>query len=215
MNPVRAHIFDFDGILADTERLHWQAFQDVLTPLGAHYSWEEYCEDYIGFDDRDAFRTALNRAGIPLDEPSLTAHIASKAKAFVQRVQDADIPPFPGAVEAVRDAAAKGPIALCTGALPGDVLPLLKKFGIMELFQAIVTAADVPHSKPDPACYRMTVERLGIPAENCLAIEDTPYGLQAARGAGCQTLGVAQTHAAEELIPHADRVIASLLDLLI
>jgi len=211
VKPVLAHIFDFDGILADTERLHWQAFQDVLSPLGADCSWELYCADYIGFDDRDVFRLSFERVGKPLPPQELTRCMADKAAAFVKRVADADISPFPGAVEAVRAAANKGPVALCTGALPGDVEPLLRKFGIRDLLQTVVTAADVASSKPDPACYALTVARLGVPAENCLAIEDTPHGLQAARGAGCQTLGVAQTHRAEELKPFADRVVASLL----
>jgi len=215
VKAVLAHIFDFDGILADTERLHWQAFQDVLSPLGAGCSWELYCADYIGFDDRDVFRLALERAGRPPDEETLRRHIADKAAAFLKRVADADIPPFPGAVEAVRAAAAKGPVALCTGALPGDVEPLLRKFGIRGLFRTVVTAEDVSSSKPDPACYILTVARLGVPADQCLAIEDTPHGLQAARGAGCQTLGVAQTHRAEALSPCADRVLQSLMDFVV
>ncbi|MCC5846353.1 MAG: HAD family phosphatase [Verrucomicrobia bacterium] len=196
--------------MADTERLHWQAFCEILAPLGASYSWEEYEKNYIGFDDRDAIRTALDRAGVACSPEELTALLKAKAEVFPKLA--AGVAPFPGAVEAVRTSAALGPVALCTGALRSDVEPLLKAFGILDLFAAIVTAEDVARSKPDPACYQMAVQRLGIPAEDCLAVEDTPYGLQAARGAGCQTLGVAQTHAREELAPHADRVIGTMLE---
>lgn len=205
MNPVEAVIFDFDGVMADTERLHFEAFQEVLTPCGASYSWEEYCQDYIGFDDRDAIRTALERAGMEAGGDRLAALLRAKAEVFPRLA--AGVEPFPGAVEAVKAAAARGPVALCTGALRSDVEPLLRAFGILDLFAAVVTAEEVTRSKPDPACYRLAVERLGLPAQVCLAVEDTPYGLQAARGAGCQTLGVAQTHTRGALEPFADRVI--------
>lgn len=210
MNPVRAVIFDFDGVIADTERLHWQAFCEVLAPLGASYSWEEYEQDYIGFDDRDAIRTALKRAGVDSAEDLLVSLLKAKADVFPKLA--AGVEPFPGAVEAVRTSAERGPVALCTGALRSDVEPLLRSFGLLDVFAAIVTAEDVPHSKPDPACYRLAVDALGMPAANCLAVEDTPYGLQAARSAGCQTLGVAQTHSREALEPFADRVISAMTD---
>jgi beta-phosphoglucomutase len=210
VNPVRAVIFDFDGVMADTERLHWQAFVEVLSPLGAEYSWEEYEKDYIGFDDRDGIRTALERAGIDYSAEDLNRLLAAKAEAFPKLA--VSVPPFPGAVEAVQISAERGKVALCTGALRSDVEPLLKAYGILDLFRVVVTAEDVEHSKPDPACYRLAAERLGIPAEQCLAVEDTPYGLQAARGAGCQTLGVAQTHTRDALAPFADRVIGSMTE---
>ena len=211
VNKVRAHIFDFDGILADTERLHWQAMQDVLKPLGATFSWERYQRIYIGFDDRDALRAAMEDAGKRVDDAELRVLVKKKAEAFLDRVSRAEIPPFPGAVDSVRAAAAAGPVALCTGAVSGDVEPLLKGFGIRDLFAIVVTAEDVSRSKPDPESYVLVAQKLGIPAQHCLAIEDTPHGLQAARGAGCQTLGVAQTHAAKDLAPFADRVIESMV----
>ncbi|MCC5849615.1 MAG: HAD-IA family hydrolase [Verrucomicrobia bacterium] len=215
MSTIRAHIFDFDGILADTECLHWQAMRDVLVPLeptlSSTFTWERYQRVYIGFDDRDALRTAMEEAGKSVDDTQLRELVHAKARAFLDRVSRADIPPFPGAVEAVRAAAAVGPVALCTGAVSGDVEPLLKAFGIRELFAAVVTAEDVAKSKPDPESYVLAAKRLGIAPENCLAIEDTPHGLQAARGAGCQTLGVAQTHAPEDLTPFADRVIDNMV----
>lgn len=119
--PPRAFIFDFDGVLADTERLHWQALQDVLEPLGAGFDWETYERDYIGFDDRDAVRAALARVGKTLSPEETKDVLQRKAEAFLRIALRADIPPFPGAVEAVRAAARAGPVALCTGALLSDV----------------------------------------------------------------------------------------------
>lgn len=206
---INACIFDFDGIIADTEEIHYRSYQSVLAPLGAGFSWEVYCQNYMAFDSSQAFAAALKKAGIT-HAPPVPELLERKMQAFEQALQNLDMSPLPGAQEALRLAASRGPIALCTGAQRRDVTPLLKGFGIAELFKTVVTADDVRISKPDPESYRLAATRLGIAPENCLAIEDTPGGLTSARGAGCQTLGVATTHSREQLLPFADQVIDSL-----
>lgn len=209
---IRAHIFDFDGILADSEPLHFASFQDILAPLGAGFSWETYVEEYMHFDSRGVFLRALSKRGETPSPDELKRLVADKGVSFLQRVAAAPPPPFPGALEALRLAASRGPIALCTAAEYADVDAILRGFGVRDLFTAVVTADDVTVSKPDPSCYRLAVQRLGCAAGDCLAIEDTPGGLRAARGAGCQTLGVAQTHSPEQLRPFADRVVDTMRD---
>jgi beta-phosphoglucomutase len=208
---IKACIFDFDGILADTEDLHYRSYQKVLEPLGAGFSWDTYYRDYIAFDSRQALVAALKVADIK-NPPEVSDLILRKILAYETLLENLDLPPLPGAVEAVRLAAAFGPVALCTGAQRRDVDPLLKAFGIAGLFAGIVTADDVQISKPDPESYRLAASKIGITPADCLAIEDTPGGLRSARGAGCQTLGVTTTHNAEQLAPFADQVIESLLD---
>jgi beta-phosphoglucomutase len=206
----QAWIFDFDGVLADSESLHWRALDEVLAPDGCGITWADYQGVYIGFDDRDAIRHAFAERGKPLSAEGLADRIRRKGEAFACLAAAGELRAFPGAVEAVRAAAARGPIALCTGAVPGDITPFLTRVGLLPLFQAIVTAEDVARSKPDPESYALAVRRLGLAPADCLAIEDTPAGLVSARGAGCRTLGVAQTHAAADLEPFADRVIGSM-----
>ncbi|MEX2607113.1 MAG: HAD family phosphatase [Kiritimatiellia bacterium] len=208
---IKACIFDFDGILADTEELHFQSFQKVLEPMGAGFDWDRYVKDYIAFDSSQVFAAALKAAGIEDTPVSLSGLIDQKVTAFADLLRAANVPPLPGALEAVRFAHQRGPLALCTGAERKDVTPLLEAFGIIDLFQTIVTADDVSISKPDPECYTLAASLLHTPPGECLAIEDTPGGLHAARGAGCQTLGVTTTHLESQLRPHADRVVDSLL----
>lgn len=208
---IKACIFDFDGILADTENLHYRSYQKVLEPLGAGFSWETYHRDYIAFDSRQAFVAALKVADLK-NPPEVSDLVDRKILAYEALLENLDLPPLPGAVAAVRLAASCGPVALCTGAQRRDVAPLLASFGIAELFGAIVTADDVHISKPDPESYLLAASKLGMPPADCLAIEDTPGGLRSARGAGCQTLGVTTTHNTEQLAPFADQVIESLLD---
>jgi beta-phosphoglucomutase len=210
-------IFDFDGIIVDTEPLHYRAFQEILIPLGLGYSWAEYLRCYIGYDDRDAFRNTFLAAGRTLADGELEALIEAKGAAF-QRIIASGVNPYSGVVELVRSIAGNLPLGLCSGALPSDIEPILRHLGIAGSFDAIITAADVRASKPDPESYALSVSRLisahpakGIMAGNCLAIEDTPAGIASARGAGLKVLAVTNSYPEEELTG-ADRIVASLAD---
>jgi len=213
-------IFDFDGIIVDTEPLHYRAFQEILIPLGLGYSWEDYLRCYIGYDDRDAFRNTFLTTGRTLDDGELEALIEAKGAAF-QRIIASGVKPYPGVVELVRAIAGNLPLGLCSGALPADIEPILEHLGIGGAFDVIVTAADVRASKPDPESYALSVKRLisahpgrGIAAGNCLAIEDTPAGIASAKGAVLKVLAVTNSYPAEELTG-ADRIVASLADVTI
>jgi len=210
-----AVIFDFDGIIVDTEPLHYRAFQEILIPLGLGYSWEDYLRFYIGYDDRDAFRNTFLSAGRTLDDGELKALIEEKGAAF-QRIIASGVEPYQGVVGLLRSIAGNLPLGLCSGALPSDVGPILKHLGIAGSFDVIVTAADVRASKPDPESYALAVTRLisaypakGIKPGNCLAIEDTPAGIASARGAGLKVLAVTNSYTEDEL-SGADRIVASL-----
>ena len=211
-------IFDFDGVIVDTEPLHYRAFQEILEPLGLGYGWESYVADYLGFDDRDAFRAAFRSRGLPLDDSELGHLIHRKGMAFLEIIA-AGVTPYPGAVELIRGITGRLPLAICSGALRSDILPVLEQFGLGSAFDVIVTADDVPTSKPDPACYRMTVESLcsafpgrGIAPGSCIVIEDTPGGIAAARGAGIAVVGVTTSYPAERLAG-TSRIVASLAEL--
>ncbi|HEX2768227.1 MAG TPA: HAD family phosphatase [Geobacteraceae bacterium] len=213
---LEAVIFDFDGIIVDTEPLHYRAFQEILVPLGLGYSWEEYLRCYIGFDDRDAFRETFRSGGRTLKDQELRALVQEKGAAF-QRIIASGVKPYQGVVELVRSIAGNLPLALCSGALPSDIDPILKQLGIAGIFDVIVTAADVHASKPDPESYTLAVAGLNtvhpdrkIIPERCLAIEDTPAGITSARGAGLKVLAVANSYP-EENLAAADKVIGTLV----
>ncbi len=214
---LAAVIFDFDGIIVDTEPIHYKAFQEVLEPLGLGYSWDEYLLSYIGYDDRDAFRHLFLTKGKGLTDAGLQALIEEKGAAF-QRIIASGIGPYPGVVELVRALSGNLPLGLCSGALPADIEPILRNLGIAGLFDAIVTAADVRASKPDPESYSLAVARLAVACpgrrikpESCLAIEDTPAGITSAKGAGLKVMAVTNSYPAEELAG-ADRIVSSLAD---
>lgn len=201
---LKAVIFDFDGIIVDTEPLHHRAFQELLAPLGLGYSWEEYLERYLGFDDRDAFREAFRAGGRALSDQTLKSLIDGKADAFLEIVS-VGVAPYPGVVELIRAISGTLPLALCSGALRSDIAPILAQLELTGAFDAIVTADEVAFSKPHPESYRLAVARLQelfpgrVDPADSLAIEDTPAGIASAKGAGLRVLAVTNSYPKERL----------------
>ena len=179
---LSAVIFDFDGIIVDSEPLHFGAFNEVLEPLGKTISWADYCETYSGYDGRDAFKQILKAHKEKLGSGDLKALIARKAGILQEYINDGKVVPLPGAVELVKSIPARLPVALCSGALKSDIEPVLEKLGIGDAFSVMVTAEDTDKSKPDPAPYRLALKKLRIKdASTALAIEDTPAGIFSAK----------------------------------
>ena len=202
---AEAVIFDFDGVIVDTEPLHYAAFQRVLEPLGMHFTWQEYIETYIGFDDRDAFKHAFFLKGTTLSREELYRLIQQKA-AFFEEVIGSGVSAYPGVLDLLfRLHAQKLPLALCSGALRSDIDPILTMLGISDYFDVIVTADDVAVSKPDPECYQLAFQRLQTAHQNSLskdktiAIEDTPAGISSAISAGLMVCAVTNSYPAARL----------------
>jgi HAD superfamily hydrolase (TIGR01509 family) len=203
---LKAVVFDFDGIIVDTEPLHYKAFQQVLNPQGLFYSWKDYVDHYIGFDDRDGFREAYRLAGRTLGDAELVGLITRKAAAFQEVIADG-VEPYAGVTDLVREISGTLPLAICSGALQSDILPILQQLGLSQAFDIMVTADEVATSKPDPESYRLAVQRLAqrfpghdLVAADCLAIEDTPAGIMSAAGAGLRVLSVTNSYPAERLV---------------
>ena len=214
---LAAVLFDFDGVLVDSEPYHWAAFNEILQPLGLPISRTEYDAKYLGFDDRGAFQARFRDGGRALADDLLGRLVEAKGQALERLVTQQGIQPFPG-VTALLGALHRErmPLALCTGATRRDVAVILRQLRLLDVFDVLVTADDVALSKPDPASYRLAVERLrqrfpasAIAADQALAVEDSLWGIQAARGAGLRVLAVAHTYAAEPL-RLADHVLPSL-----
>ena len=211
-----AVLFDFDGILVDSEPMHHRAFNEVLDPLGMGFTWQEYVESYMGFDDRDAFREAFRSKGIDLDEANLADLLAAKSRAFLDGIRNG-VTVYPGAVSMVESLRTAGrPLALCSGALLSDIEPILAQLGIPWCFDVIVSADDVRRSKPDPESYALAFRRLSerhitllTGPEKSIAVEDTPAGIRSAKGAGLRVLAVTNSYGPGEL-SEADWIIDSL-----
>jgi beta-phosphoglucomutase len=218
-----AIIFDFDGVIVDSEPLHYQAFVLTGKSFGYDFTWEQYMAQFIGFDDRDAFKYMLAQAieggATPDidDVDTAVAELVEKKRSAFEAIAAAQTAAVPGTLDLIDQAhAAKLPIAIASGATHADIEQMLAILGKRDRFDIIVAADDVEHSKPDPTTYRRAFERLaerhpdaGLTPETTLAIEDTSAGLASAKGAGLMTLGLTTTGSADALA-QADRVIENL-----
>jgi HAD superfamily hydrolase (TIGR01509 family) len=213
---LRALIFDFDGILVDSEPLILGLTQQMAAQQGWTLSAEEYYRDYLALDDRGIVERLYQSHGRSVDRARVEELVEWKARAYQQIIRDG-LPPQPGAVEFVRGVARRFPLAIASGSLRAEIEYLLGKLGLREKFPVLATAEDFKRSKPDPEVYLKALERLQRldpfrakplrPAE-CLAIEDAPGGVKAAHSAGMKCLALTHSRPAEEL-RHADWICGS------
>lgn len=207
---LAAVVFDFDGIIVDSEPMHFRAFNEVLNPLDMEITWEDYCSTYIGFDDRDAFKTVFKTHKKKGGSREIKQLIKQKAEVFQRYIENGEASPLPGAIELIKSIPDRLPVALCSGALREDIDPIIEKLGIANCFSVIVTAEDTPKSKPDPAPYKLTIEKLGIDdAATVVAVEDTPAGIMSAKGAGLKVMAVTNSYDRDYLM-EADGITDSL-----
>ncbi len=212
-----ALIFDFDGVVVDSEPIHLACFQRILAQAGIALSREDYYSKYLGYDDRDCFLAVAREHGISLEKTRLEAMIATKT-ALVQQELSRSTQALPGAVELIRLASTQGlPVAVCSGALRKEIELASAAIGVLECFTVIVSAEDVANGKPDPQGFRLTIKRLSatcgraIRPDRCVAVEDAPAGIQAAQAAGLKVLAVANSYPPDRL-KDAQRVVASLAE---
>lgn len=210
---MRAIIFDFDGVIVNSEPLHEAALRVAVGELGMSLRHERYMEEYIGYDDRDCFRVIARDHGRTLSAAKLELLADAKRRAIEGVIRDGHARAWPGAVELIHAAHNHGPIAVCSGARLHEIKPVLEQLKVRERFSVIVTADDVERSKPDPACYVLTAKRLGIDPRECVAIEDTPTGANAARSAGMKVATVCQTVSAAALVSVSHRVFPTMRDI--
>jgi beta-phosphoglucomutase len=199
---MRAVIFDFDGVLVDSEPLHFRALRECLAGEGIRITEDEYLREYVAYDDRGSIRIALERHGHPVTPERVQAAAAVKAQAFERLM--AEIPFYPGARALVRALAAEMPIAIASGARRAEIEHILEAGGLREAFSAVIGADDVSRTKPDPEPYLAAFELLaprapGLTPAEVVVFEDTIPGIASARAAGMKVIGVAQTYPARQL----------------
>ena len=214
---LKAIVFDFDGVIVDSEPLHLRAYQAVLEQEGIQLTRDEYYKRYLGFDDSGLFRALAGDRGIAITDDKIDSWVDAKSELVEELLGDDSIL-FPGAVSCVRMLAERYPLAIASGALAPEIELVLENAGLMDCFKIIASASDGVRGKPAPDLYLLAVGKLrdyvSVDAESCVAIEDSKWGLEAARMARLRTVAVTHTYPASEL-PGAGLVVDHLRDITI
>ena len=211
--PLLGVVFDFDGVIADTEALHLRAYQDALANKELSLSKTEYFERYLGYDDISVVTSVATDHGVVLEDSELVQLIETKGHRF-EALVGTDHVLFPGSAECIRRLATKTRLAIASGALHHEIERILAANALREYFDVVVAADDVDRPKPAPDGYLQAVSRLSpddvTPSSNSyVAIEDSRWGLEAARAAGLKTVGITNTYP-ESSLTDADVVVDSL-----
>jgi beta-phosphoglucomutase len=212
---MRAVFFDFDGVLVDSEPLHYRSLRESLLPEGIVIDEDQYAQQYVGYDDRETIRVAFEVHGLESSRERVEGVIARKAAGFAALL--AEVPFFPGARALVESLSLLMPVAIVSGARHGEIERIVTAGGLRERFTCIVGADDAAWCKPHPEPYLTALRYLqreapDIRPEDCLVIEDSMPGVAAGRAAGMMVLAVTHTHPASRL-RGAHHVVSSLAEL--
>ncbi|HKJ95557.1 MAG TPA: HAD family phosphatase [Gammaproteobacteria bacterium] len=185
---IKAVFFDHDGTLVDSETTHLRIWQEVLQPYGVTVTQEHYERHYAGMTPEGNAADMARRFGLDVDPALLVERKETLTREHVVREP---FPLMPGALESIRQLKDSGlRLAVVTGARRYGVDATVRGHALAEHFQTVVSADEVPRSKPAPDCYRLALQHLNVGPEECVAFEDTEHGLAAANGAGITCVAV-------------------------
>jgi len=217
---LKAVIFDFDGVITDSEVLHLRAFNRSLAPYGVEIATKDYYQTYLGFCDADCYKMLISQGQLKIDERKIGDLIKEKTRIFEELARTEG-----RTIEGVHDFLKmlehnKIPMAICSGALLAEIELLLEEARLRHFFTTIVSAEQVKKGKPHPEGFLLALQRLNsgrnpaITPGQCIIIEDSQWGLQAGKAAGMHTIAVTNSYDAEQLTI-AEKIVASLSDLTI
>ena len=200
---IKAVIFDFNGVIINDEPIHQQLIEEILLEENLVLKPGEYQQTCLGRSDRACLRDLLASRGRVADEDYLTKLQQKKARSYVERIENLEeLPLYSGLddfIFKIRSSNLK--LAITSGAIRKEIDLVLERAKLAEYFKIVVAADDITPSKPKPDGYLLTVERLNqeypelnLQPSECLAIEDTLAGIQAAKAAGMKVVGVANTY---------------------
>jgi HAD superfamily hydrolase (TIGR01509 family) len=202
-------VFDMDGVLVDTEPLHFRCLNRVVGMAGGRISEAEN-QAYIGATQDAVFRAIIARHGLPGALQSYLDHY----NAVVLEALQGPLDPVPGAPELLARLRALGvPLAVASSSNRAWIDATLGALGLAPSFPVVAAGDEVAHSKPAPDVFLLAAARLGVPPTACVAVEDSPNGVRAARAAGMRVVAVRTPYVAAADLPPADLVVDSLAEL--
>ena len=217
---LKAVIFDFDGVICDSEPLHFQAFNNALEKDGIEIPISKYYRDYLGYTDYELIENLNKDFSMGLDEKGMEDLARIKCDAFEELVRQKNsvIEGVGELLELLKTESVR--MGICSGAIAYDIEIMLEGSNLADFFEFIISADDVKKGKPDPEGYLLSLKKLNdacdekIQAGDCVVIEDSHWGIEAAQKVELPVVAVTNTYAANEL-EKADLVVERLDELTI
>jgi beta-phosphoglucomutase len=215
---LRAVIFDFDGVITDSEVLHLRSFNKVLAQYGVEISTRDYYKEYLGLSDIDCFKALVDKKILQKPASGIENLAREKNEVFEKLAKTEG-----RIIEGVRDflqmlGRNNIPMAICSGALLTEIELVLEQARLRSFFEVIVSAEFVKKGKPSPEGFLLTLKKLNhgrqnvISANQCIVIEDSHWGLEAARAAGMHSVAVTNSYDADQLTL-AEKIVTKLGEL--
>ena len=216
----KAVIFDFDGVITDSEVLHLRAFNQSLVPSGVEISTKDYYKNYLGFSDFDCYKALIDNGLLKIDERQIGGIINEKSKIF-EELTKTEGRTIEGVHEFLQMLQENNiPMAICSGSLLVEIEVVLEESRLRHFFAEIVSAEQVKKGKPHPEGFLLALQKLNknchppIATNECIVIEDSHWGLQAGKAAGMHTIAVTNSYEAGQLTI-AEKIVSHLNDLTI
>ena len=200
MKQVKIVIFDFDGVILDSENSHFIAFNEGLKILNINISEKEYYSKYISYDDRGVITNVISDRKISASNGEIDMIIKNKNEYFESRLID-NSKLFPGVKELIIKLSKNFILSIGSGANRSEIIRTLKNNNIYNCFDTVISADEVNNPKPNPETYNRVLDSLNseFNIDEIVVIEDSPGGIQSAKSAGLKCIGITNTFDIEAL----------------
>lgn len=206
---IKAVIFDLDGLMVDSEPVHYKAYAQVFQQEGKELPEQEYAKNYVGISDGDTARDMVSRYHLKISPQEL---LERKDAVFTQLLPG-NVVPQKGLYELMEQLRAHGyKTAVASGALLSAIEQIIKALKLENSFDILCSAEAVAHGKPAPDLFLFAAKKLNVPPAECLVLEDAPPGVQAARAAGMKCFAIPSRETKGRDFSSADKVLANLGD---
>lgn len=204
---ITALIFDMDGTLVDSERIHWQAWKDTLALYGMGIPDYSDFKKYVGVSDELMAEEFSETADAELDPAHL---VERKCTTYLDLVPQIEL--LPGVLQTLDRWGERYPLAIASSSPHSELIAILNHHGLEDRFDHVVGGDMVARKKPDPEIYEMVAGLLDASPPACIAFEDSQSGIAAARSAGLKTVAVPHAMSADHDFSSADLILDTLLE---
>lgn len=206
---IQAFIFDMDGVIIDSEPLHFEVDIQVMKDFGASIT-QEQLEKYVGMTNPEMWKLIREEYQLRRTVSEIIDYqLSNKIKILTAR----EMEPIDGIRELLADLKASGiPVGIASSSPPVFIKAVLDKFGLLDAFNCIVSGEEVERGKPAPDVYLKAAELLGVEPASCMVLEDARHGIAAAKAAGMQCIGFVNPNSGNQDLSAADYVVRSIAE---